>query len=688
MTFALTRMQLACQKVTVDARARGQLASDEFRSGRIMSQTTYGAELKNLGRTYEHALSADVNNLKWGIAGASDFSVIAVGSGGSFTVASLLANLHEACTGRVSRASTPLELICNPTLASTSPVFLISAEGKNPDIVEALRRVRMYSARPVHILCNRKHSPLVDHGDGLSNVSTHVFEITEKDGFLATNSLLFDATLIARVYGELGGAVRRLPGSVDELQLKGTSVSSWIERSRPFLDEAVKRGSLLVTFSPLLRPVAADLESKLAEAALLHCQLADLRSFAHGRHLWLAERPSDCAILALLEPSLEELWRRTAALLPPAVPMLAMPFDGAEPQDLTAGLVTGMTLVSEIADRLNRDPGRPHVPSFGREIHYLDISKLIPSPSGPTEKAAERSKLEVLGAKWPLGDRHRAVRRSLKNFVADLEARTFRGIVFDYDGTLCSSQQHDHPPSEEILHHIRRLADANIVVAIASGRGGSIQEQLQQALSQEYWSKVHVGLYNAGFIGTLDTHPQQSRQSSEFLNHVTRIVHHLKSLGAPIDTIRTTHPFQVSVRFRAGVQTDSNWFVIADAIRQAGLDTSRVVRSKHSVDVLGPNIDKSHLVAHVVQTLGVDPFDILTVGDQGAWPGNDSSLLDHRFSLSVDVPSRRLDRGWKLAPAHTRDVDATLWYLQRVQVYPDGGFAVRLSLENEAVEHS
>jgi hypothetical protein len=128
------------------------------------------------------------------------------------------------------------------------------------------------------------------------------------------------------------------------------------------------------------------------------------------------------------------------------------------------------------------------------------------------------------------------------------------------------------------------------------------------------------------------------------------------------------------VRFREGVHAEENWFVIADALRLAGLDLARVVRSKHSVDILGTGVNKSHLIAHMVQLSGVDPYEVLTMGDQGAWPGNDSSLLEHRFSLSVDVPSRRLDRGWKLAPAHKRDVDATLWYLERLQLLDTGHF--------------
>ena len=38
------------------------------------------------------------------------------------------------------------------------------------------------------------------------------------------------------------------------------------------------------------------------------------------------------------------------------------------------------------------------------------------------------------------------------------------------------------------------------------------------------------------------------------------------------------------------------------------------------------------------------------------------------------MPSRRLDRAWKLAPAEKRDVDATLWYLEKMVLEEGGGF--------------
>lgn len=645
--------------------------------------TYYKKELAQLAKTYCSALSAEESNvelLKAAIRSASESSVIGVGSGGSFTVASLLCNLHETYTGRVSRASTPLEIICNPTLASSSPVFLISAEGKNPDITEALERARRHSARTVHVLTNRSTSPLMECARKLTDVSTHVFELADKDGYLATNSLLLDAVLIARVYAELNQTQNSLPDDLSGLKIGDSSIDQWVEQAHIFIAETVARGAITIIYSPLLRPIASDLESKLSESALLHVQLADLRSYAHGRHLWLANRPQDCAVLALIEPSLGKLWENMRALFPPEVPTLTMSLAGAEPRELIAGLVAQMYLVAAVAELQGKDAGRPDVPQFGRDLHYVNLLTVIPRPIEAVDGAV-KSKYEVLGARWPSERNHGSMLRAHEEYKASIERQRFRAIVFDYDGTLCSSQRTMNPPPPTVLAHLERLVKLGVVVGIASGRGGSIQEHLQASLPSEILSKIQLGLYNGGWLDNAATKPIVSRETSEFLSHVTRIVLRLQKLGVPISRggVRTTHPYQVSVRFREGLSTDTMWFVIADALRQSGLNPSSMVRSKHSVDILAEGMGKSRLIAHIIQTHKIDPYDILTIGDQGAWPGNDAALLEHRFSLSVDVPSRRLDRGWKLAPAHKRDVDATLWYLDRIVDAGDGRFKVILA---------
>jgi len=643
-----------------------------------MTTHEYEQELAGLTDTYEAAIHTDISSLKRAVAGASEESVIAVGSGGSFTVASLLCSLHETFTGHVSRPSTPLEIICNPTLAASSPAFFVSAEGKNPDIIEALLRARLHSPRAIQVLTNQEQSPLTERVSDLMDITVHLFPSGRKDGFLATNSLLLDSVLVARTYRELDHTTTPLAGSISEL-LSQSAIYEWLDTARSFAEEAARRGGLIIVYSPHLRSVAADLESKLSEAALLYCQSADVRSFAHGRHLWLSERSADCAVLALVDTSLQLLWERMRSLLPTTVPMSTLSLSGSGPTDLLAGLVGGMYFVNDIAKALGKDAGRPQVSKAGRELHYLDYSQLIAPPHSPDTQELG-AKYCVLGANWPYSGSRGKLERAYGDFRATFKDRSFRAIVFDYDGTLCRSQRGDAPPTVTMIDQLRRLLDAQIVVGIASGRGGSVHEHLRRLLPQEYYPRIFLGLYSGGWLGTLgDTSPTgQTRGSSELLSHVTRIVGKLKEYGAPIESIRPTLPHQVSIRFKEGVHSERMWFVIADGLKQAGLNSINVVHSKHSVDVLEFGVDKSHLVARIIQQCKIDPYEILTLGDQGAWPGNDASLLEHRFSLSVDIPSRQIDRGWKVAPAHKRDIDATLWYLDRVRISGVGRFELAL----------
>ena len=107
-----------------------------------------------------------------------------------------------------------------------------------------------------------------------------------------------------------------------------------------------------------------------------------------------------------------------------------------------------------------------------------------------------------------------------------------------------------------------------------------------------------------------DVPPAPSQETSEFLSHVTRIVVRLKALGRTILAHRTTHPYQVSVRFRK-VSRPMPVAQIADALRQAGLDLSTMVRSKHSVDILARGVSKSVLIAHIIQQDKIDPYQVL-----------------------------------------------------------------------------
>jgi HAD superfamily hydrolase (TIGR01484 family) len=638
----------------------------------------YATELRRLEHTYKHGLASDVLSLARAIAGASQSSVIGVGSGGSFTVASLLCNLHETLTGRVSRPSTPLEIISNPSLAATSPAFFISAEGQNPDISEALVRARFHSARPIHVLTNRETSPLADTVRTLTDIGMHVFPLADKDGYLATNSLLLDATLVARAYDTLAPDGSPLPSAIEQLTVGEDSVDAWLASIAGFTKALVKRRTLMVLYAPYCKPIAADLESKLSESALMYAHLADLRSFAHGRHLWLAKRPEETAVLALVDASLARLWEHMRSLIPSEVPCATLNVGPAMARGLLAGLVAALRFVGSIANHVNVDPGRPTVPAFGRSLYYADLASLVESPTHPRD-TGERDKLEVIGARWPYRGHSSAMQRACAAYRMQLEKQAFRAIVFDYDGTVCATQQGDAPPSQTMASELCRLTGANVTVAIVSGRGGSMRERLRESLPQSEWEKIQLGLYSGGWITNVASTSEAPGGTSEFLYHATRIARQLEQIGVPIADVRPTHPYQVSIRFQPGVDTADMWFVFADALRRAGLDLSSMLRSRHSIDILAPGVGKAHIVGYLVEQYRLLPHEVLTIGDQGAWPGNDATLLEHRFSLSVDFPSRRIDRGWKFAPMHRRGVDATLWYLERIHLRAGGKFEVRLT---------
>src|SRR5205814_9683001 len=108
------------------------------------------------------------------------------------------------------------------------------------------------------------------------------------------------------------------------------------------------------------------------------------------------------------------------------------------------------------------------------------------------------------GAHWRSQRAHGSMRRAARAFRDAIAAQRFRAIVFDYDGTLCSSQRRDGPPPQAIVEHLVRLVRAGVMVGIASGRGGSIQTCLAEILPPDVLAEIQLGLYNGGWIAKAD----------------------------------------------------------------------------------------------------------------------------------------------------------------------------------------
>ena len=77
-------------------------------------------------------------------------------------------------------------------------------------------------------------------------------------------------------------------------------------------------------------------------------------------------------------------------------------------------------------------------------------------------------------------------------------------------------------------------------------------------------------------------------------------------------------------------------------------------------------VSKLHVVEAIKQNIPKNS-EILSIGDKGRWPGNESELLKETLSLSVDEVSYSPETSWNLCPAGMRGAQGTLYYLRRLK---------------------
>ena len=216
-----------------------------------------------------------------------------VGSGGSLSAAHLVADLYETTVGVPARVETPLGLPRALRSLRTCNVLILSAGGRNRDILGACRQAIEFEPKQLSVVCATEGSPLAKLARTYDGAAVLEFELpTGRDGFLATNSLLATAVLMTRA---IGGATteRLLPATFKSLAKGCQGVRTGVASEHFF-----ERETLLVLHGDQTRAGAINLESKLTEAALARVQVADYRNFAHGRHHWLAKRPHESAVPA------------------------------------------------------------------------------------------------------------------------------------------------------------------------------------------------------------------------------------------------------------------------------------------------------------------------------------------------------------------------------------------------------
>lgn len=618
----------------------------------------FSEEIEHLPESISWAASLQIDKLKRAVATAAGCNMLVVGSGGSSTAASFMSTLHERRFGEVSRALTPLEYSTLPLGLRNTFGVLLSAEGKNKDILAVASHIAIRGMNGIAVTLTESN-PLIAKCAENGAPTPFAFDMPwAKDGYLATNSLIAMMVVIARAYAN------------DETVLNNTLLgldASWLARRRQFykqdftLPDLSSARQIIVLYGERGKVAAIDIESKLAESALGFCQQVDYRQFAHGRHLQLKSVDNPPLVVALVSPCDSLLAESTLQLIPRHVEVLKidLPADPAFAE--IVGVIEAMLLTEAIAEHYLIDPGQPDVPEFGRRIHSIDFSTMVNSAESTLPVYLHR-KLPWLEPGKPAPEQ---LTVSLDSFLSRLEAAKFKSVVCDFDGTYCDTHLRHDGLDARLVEPLERLLEAGLTIGFATGRGDSLQTDLRKKISPKHWPKILIGYYSGSEIKTLEEHFSPPDADHRFAD----LERWLRATGAiSDDVIPKAHGGQFglscpSVQVRNDVLCAVNHW-----IDSSKLTWWRAFGSAHSIDVVTESAGKEKVVNAISDFVGCSVFEVLCIGDSGQFTGNDFELLSAPFSLSVDKVSLLPDVCWNLLPRGKGNASGTLYYLSQLDV--------------------
>lgn len=599
---------------------------------------SYSTELAALEQTYAQALLTDVASLRAAVRRTAQGPAVFIGSGGSTALAVLASYLHEAIFRQPARACTTLEAMHLPPIPGRG-AMMFSSSARHPDAIAVLASYRRKLFDPAALVTHR----LADDVRDVAGADTHVVTLplpARKDGFLATGSVLQIATLLLRSY---------LPEPALPPVIKCAT-------------EEPVRQELLILTPPSLTCVAADIETRFAEAGLASVQTADFRAFAHGRHTGFARRSSTTTILVLSEQNSLALATATADKLPPDADVRHWNSDCAWPEAVINLLVRSMHLAGASGESQDVEVSRPVVPDFGRKLYHLALNKFAP----PQSDDGISRKLAAANAVADPEIRAR-LERSALSWTEAIQGQRFTGLVMDYDGTVCWTGKRWDLPEKRIQVAISAILDSGITVGFASGRGGSLIDDLKRWIPTNRANQVIAGVHNGARCIRLSDELEQEGPTEWVRTVATKLSRVAELHGVGIKT--SAH--QVSVHGDTVGITSAARQAIQFELNQCQIN-AQVVTSGHSIDIFEAGTTKAR-VAHVVEDLGGG--QVLSIGDQGQPGGNDYALLSlNRWSLTVNKCSAEHDRCWFAGNGTFVGPDLLLRYLKGVRLNRNGSF--------------
>ncbi len=636
----------------------------------------YEKELKELDSTYAWARDLEITPLSKAIS-KSDSPLVVVGSGGSYSAAHFSAQLHQSYMAEVAKAVTPLDFIHSHGLVKNQSIMILSAGGRNQDVIKALKIAISLESKNVIVVCSQPDSPLVKEANKYENVHTFSFSLpTKKDGFLATNSLLAFFVFLLRGYLISNEKSDTLPPNIFSAYKDVNNKEDFLKHIKTAASLSKEKQTILMLFGSMSSSGAIDMESKLSESALSTIQIADFRNFAHGRHNWLTQR-SDSTIVVSLATAIDRgIAGKTINLIPESVSLVKEEIETGGHFAGIASIYWVLHFIGALGKAKGIDPGKPKVPEYGRNLYRLRMPIETILAKRNAKIIAHAAVKRKSGIDFSLGEQTQSCNLwhdKYEKYLAKLKKAKFQAVVFDYDGTLCAPSNRFTGIEVTVINHLIRLLRGGVKVGIATGRGKSVQADLKKTIPQEYWSNIQIGYYNGAEISLLSDNfiPGQESVINESLEQIySEMKRHPILLKLSKTTVRKN---QIMVEPNELANKAIVWEILNHLSYQLLDGRVSVLASSHSFDLLAPHVSKLSVVKAVQEVFNITETDgVLCIGDKGKWPGNDYALLNWPYSLSVDEVSSDPRSCWNIAPLGVRGTHAIIYYLDKLKVTKSG----------------
>ena len=607
----------------------------------------YMEQLAGLAETWKCALSAS-EKMADCLAEFAGGLTAYVAAGGGLVVAHIAADLHVQRLCSPAVAISPLGL-GNFGSGSIESCVIFTARARHFDVSLAVAEAARIRVKNLWLITLLDEKEITEDLRAYASVVS-IPKGRSVDGFLATNSILSFGAALGAAHEQLEGRSlpEALPAFNDELGLR------------------VPRKQIISIYAPPSYGPALDFETRMFETGMAWVQTTDARNFAHGRHVGLMESINETSVVTFEQPETIPVIEATCEKFPDEIDLQRI----ITPEHGLCGtfdlLVRSMKLTALVACDRNFNVADPPVSDFGRQLYHLPVNSLVlRTPATPLSLKLQTIGLSYTNQAGPIRESYAS---SYKEWLQDLSAQQFKGLVLDHDGTIVSTVERDNLPPEPVRQQIINLLDAGIPVAVATGRGKSIFRLLCGWVPESLQSRVFIGAYSGATWVTLDS--LDSIQPVEQNPYLKNAYDKLKS--SPLDScvVMDMRPLQLTITPHAKcISARSLLTSVQELLHNTHEGNLNIHFSMHSIDIIPAVCSKASTVKNLKNHVGAE---VLVIGDQGQAPGNDFEMLaETKFSLSVDTVSSAPDRCWHLAPCSDRGPMLLKRYLDRFQVNHD-----------------